>query len=88
MRLDWRDALGTAIFCGGIALIAFWFGYNGIVAGGLTMIVIWLTIGVAYGWWIGQDEEADGLIAELMRRLKLHRAQRQGSIQSQKQPLE
>ena len=68
-----RQALAIALLFGGIAFIYLWLGVPG-AAGAASMITILVcVIGIASGYWIGFDGEADTLVTELMKWLKERR---------------
>lgn len=88
MSQNWRDPLAALAFCAGVFAIWWAFGTGGLAPAGAMLAVIWVAIGLGYGWWIGRDGEHDGLIAELARRLKQRREQSPDTSLSPRPPSE
>lgn len=88
MFQSWRDPLAALAFCAGIVGIWWAFGTSGLAPAGAMLAVVWVAIGLGYGWWIGRDGEHDVLIVELARRLRQHRELHQDRSLSQKPPAE
>ena len=68
-----RQALAlVALF--GLAVFSYvWLGKYGAAGFGLGITATVLTLGLASGYWVGFDPQADTLVTELMRRLRERR---------------
>lgn len=69
-----RQALAIAVLFGGFGLIYLWLGIPGLAGAGFGMTILFCTLGIASGYWIGMTPDADVLVTELMKWLKDRRS--------------
>jgi hypothetical protein len=69
-----RQALAIAVLLGGCTLIYLWLGIPGAVGVGFGISITVCTLGIASGYWVGFDSEADQMVTDLMKWLKQKRS--------------
>lgn len=75
MNRHWvRQTLALAALFGGHGFIYLWLGQTGLLGAFFGMTVAFCTLGLASGYWMGIDTEADQLVTELMKWLKQKRS--------------
>lgn len=80
--MRFRETLAVAVFCAALAVIGYAWGKFGLAGAGAMLAAVWVAIGLAYGWWIGSDDEHDSLILELARRLQRRRELPRDTLES------
>ena len=75
MNQHWvRQTLALAALFGGHGLIYLWLGQTGLLGAFFGVTISLCTLGLASGYWVGLDTEADQLVTELMKWLKQKRS--------------
>lgn len=75
MEQNWiRQLLALAALFGGMGFIYLWLGVPGLAGAFFGVTITIFTIGIASGYWIGFDGEADRMVTDLMKWLKQKRS--------------
>lgn len=69
-----RQAAAIALLFGGCGLIYLWLGIPGLAGAFFGIGIAICTVGLASGYWIGFDSEADRMVTDLMKWLRQKRA--------------
>ena len=69
-----RQTIALIILFGGIGCLYLWLGVVGTVGAFFGMTILFSVLGVASGYWVGLDSEADMMVTDLMKWLKQKRS--------------
>jgi len=69
-----RQLLATAFAVAAFAFMYLWLGIPGLAGAFFGVTITICTIGIASGYWIGFDSEADRMVTDLMRWLRQKRS--------------
>lgn len=69
-----RQVLAIALAIAAFAFIYLWLGIPGLAGAFFGVTITICTIGIASGYWIGFDSEADRMVTDLMKWLKQKRS--------------
>ena len=74
MEQNLRQFLAIAFAIAAFAFRYLWLGMNGLAGAFFGVSITICTIGIASGYWIGFDGEADRMVTDLMKWLKQKRS--------------
>lgn len=74
MSQNVRQTLGLIVLFGAMGFAYAWLGVPGVAGVWVGMAAMWAIVGLAVGYWMGTDADAERLIPEMMRRLRAARS--------------